>query len=261
MLSEYGRQGNTKYLHSRNKLGKWKSTTQYWPWIGYGNFIVNLKGEKFECVQEKYVRSANVTDNKLLPVEVKTRNGLVTRVNKDHYGLVQVQRDKYKRLQGHFLGNKDKITIDDKVNSFTAASDGSVLNGRGAAAATIHTHNGSRQVLNLTVPVDGISDDLTSYRVEAFGLLALLLAIKNTLDPTKDYKNLTGKIVVDNEAVVKKYNKLQGTHPYSIKSANETDSDILQELRHLKASLLEGIKCLHVKGHQKNQKHWRLDLI
>ena len=104
------------------------------------------------------------------------------------------------------------------------------------------------------VPVDGKSNKLISYWVEAFGLLAVLLAIKDSLISGKDYSNLTGKIVVDNEAVVKKYNKLQGTHLFSIKSANETDSDILQELQQLKASLPQGIKCYHVKGHQKKPK-------
>ena len=44
-----------------------------------------------------------------------------------------------------------------------------------------------------------------------------------------NYEKFNGKITVDNIAVVKKYTSLREIWPYSFKSINESDSDVIKE--------------------------------
>lgn len=126
LVSEYGRSGQTKFFNTKHRLGRWRSTTQHWPWVRSGNIIVNQSGEKYDKIQGRYVRSAHKLPESLLPFKVKLRNGIINWVNEEYANNRQSRFDQYKRLKGIFLGDTIKVNLEDKPNLFTAASDGSV---------------------------------------------------------------------------------------------------------------------------------------
>ena len=68
------------------------------------------------------------------------------------------------------------------------------------------------------------------------------------------YKDITGKLWCDNMTAVNKYTQLKGNNPISMREANEDNSDIIQELRVVKAKLSQGVQCSWVKGHQSGGK-------
>ena len=65
-----------------------------------------------------------------------------------------------------------------------------------------------------------------------------------------DCTNLTGTIWCDNKSAIQIYNDLEGELPYSLKAANQTDADVLKELRYWKNKLPSGIIAAWVKSHQ-----------
>ena len=124
-----------------------------------------------------------------------------------------------------------------------AATDGTVKDGRGGAAVVIHS-NETPGILHSVLPVDGHPTHTTSYRTELAGILAALIIINMILQKQRgDFSQLQGTIHCDNKAAVNQYNALEGDLPYSIKQANSTDSDILQELRYWKRKIPSGISA------------------
>ena len=92
---------------------------------------------------------------------------------------------------------------------------------------------------------------MISYRAELIGLLgAVLLTYCLTRDG--DFSNLTGIFWYDNKVAVNVFNELEGELPYSLKTANQTDSNVIKELQYWKSKLLPGISTALIKVHQKN---------
>ena len=129
MLSEYGRQSNTKLFSSHNRLGEWHNTSQYWPWIGNKTLLEKETGEKYKLIDRSYVRSYNLTQSIMLPIQVIEQGGIIKQIKRHHYiPPKEGSTDLYERFSGKLLGGITNIIIEDKHNSFTAASDGSVKN-------------------------------------------------------------------------------------------------------------------------------------
>ena len=83
--------------------------------------------------------------------------------------------------------------------------------------------------------------------------MATLILISGLLNHRNQYfDKLTGTFYCDNEAVVCKYATMEGFRPYSVKQANENDTDILQELRYWKQKIPRGIRIEWIKSNKSN---------
>ena len=72
-----------------------------------------------------------------------------------------------------------------------------------------------------------------------------LLQIQGT-----EWKHLTGTLWCDNKGAVQKFNELEDGTPFSLTIANQTNADILQELRVVKNELPVEVQAAWVKSHQ-----------
>ena len=149
-----------------------------------------------------------------------------------------------------FKAEKNGLTFTDKAEDVVIATNGSVKDGKGSAAYTMHT-SATQGTMRAVLPVDGPPNHLTSYRTELFGILGALLLLKNLLSQHGDtWEKLSALLWCDNEAALRKFNALAGTAHYSISAANGTDSDVLHDLRCIKASLPIEVTARWVKSHQ-----------
>ena len=198
----------------------------------------------------------------LLPAKVTMRQGKIIRVVSVHIttgrqarsiiSSLQEGDQQYRRLVGRIRPTPKWPILKNIPNGFTAATDGTVKNGRGGAATALHSHCGNNGYVQTVVPVDGHDKRLSSYRTELFGLLAVLLVIEKILKKQGgSYEQLTGTVHCDNMGAVCTYNGLQGARPYSVGSATARDADAIQELRRVKNELPKGITSQWVKAHQR----------
>ena len=156
----------------------------------------------------------------------------------------------YRRLVGNIKPSSKPPTFADTKEDFIAASDGTVLEGKGGAAATIHS-NTTRGILQTIIPVDCHRSHITSYRTELLGILATIILTHALLNQTGEkFTHITGTIYCDNKAAVNQYQHLSGTIPPSIRWDNANDADVLQELRHWKGKIPTGITIKWIKAHQ-----------
>ena len=86
--------------------------------------------------------------------------------------------------------------------------------------------------IRAVLPISRPYRHTTLYHTETYAILDTLLAIHHLLRQQQHTNNLTGVIWCDNSAAVNKFNKLNGKVPFSITDANQSDSDVIQELSH-----------------------------
>ena len=93
----------------------------------------------------------------------------------------------------------------------------------------------------------------TSYSTEISGILGAIVAVHHLLSVSGImWRSLTGTLWCNNKAAVNKYNELNDDLPFSLTEANESDADVLQEIRHWKSKMLVKITAQWVKAHQHN---------
>lgn len=244
-------------------LGAWRQTQQVWPWIGNSEYAYNAAGEAF-CIDGNNLQLQEETPqmprSSLLPIQVTRLGNRYQKVRIPPHAPDATHTSEetqqipaaYHRLIGQTRPTAKIPQLQNLKEDFTAASDGTVRQGRGGAAVSIHS-NHTKGTLQSVIPVDGTPASTTSYRAELAEILAVLLITHFTLKGGS-LTELSGNIYCDNEAAVKIYNSLEGTTPASIGQATTTDADMIQELWHWKGRLPAGIRATWVKSHQKECK-------
>jgi ribonuclease HI len=218
-----------------------------------GNNVLH-NGKFFQTNQNGYVETTIGEGKNWIPARITMRGGTIRSVRTNSISINTIH-DKRIRLKGQTLSTSNEPILENVENGFIAAADGTVKNGRGGGAYTIHSNSGTKGVVNGRIPVDGHQNYMTSYRTELASILAALLKILELMNNDKQfYDDITGILWCDNQTAVNKYNKLEGVRPRSMREANEDDNDIIQELRIVKDNLPKGIKCSWVKSHQTNGK-------
>ena len=143
------------------------------------------------------------------------------------------------------------LRINDIAGDLVIATNGTLKNGKGGAACTLHT-TVEPGTLKAVIPVDGRPCQLSSYRTELLGILGALLILHGALRNHKGpLTHDSATLWCDNEAAVNKFNQLEGERHYSIATANMVDADALQEIRYWKHRLPIPISASWVKSHQK----------
>ena len=103
------------------------------------------------------------------------------------------------------------------------------------------------------MPVDGPSNQTSSYHTKLFGILGALLMLNRLLQTEyRQWRRLTAVLWYDNEAAVNRFNTLEGCKKFSIAGAKQCNANMLHELRCVKAQLPINIQACWVKPHQEN---------
>ena len=192
----------------------------------------------------------------LHPVTVNVRRGgqLAVRDAGAKAPIASSGSDPYKRVQGEHYPMVTAPVFTDVEGDVVMASDGTVSAGRGGAAYIVNS-GVIPGTLKSVLPVDGTTRHTTSYRTELFGMLGALLTLRMLLqEQQQQWRHLDGTLWCDNEAAVKAYNELEDTVPFSLKMANQSDADVLQELRVIKSTLPIEVCAAWVKSHQTSGK-------
>ena len=114
-------------------------------------------------------------------------------------------------------------------------SDGSVKDGEGSAGYILVKESAEERHIRGSLGVNGSPEDMSSYQAELFGVLAMLLIItiltKDSLDADVDWR-----IYCDSESAVNRVKEIESEHifPYSIKSANRNNYNVLSSICELK---------------------------
>ena len=243
------------YLKQNYKMAAWRSTHQEWQWLGDPMMVVNCEGQRFwrEGAGLRSMREdLQYVAQKLHPVQVhEARSGM--RRFRDP-GWLRCNcvdgEDGVRRLRGRTLPTMQGLCINDIEGDLVIATDGTLKNGKGGAACTLHT-TVEPGTIKAIIPVDGRPNQLSSYRTELFGMLGALLILHEVLQNYKGPLLLaTATLWCDNQSAVNKFNLLSGERHYSIATANMADADVLQEIRYWKHSLPIPIAANWVKSHQ-----------
>lgn len=255
LLTTYG-QIVGKYLKPTYKLGKWISTHQIWQWRGNSQWAVRYDGTLYRREGVTLVESGGnmrFDNTRLYPLQVTTRRGTQLVVRDPGSGQYSpgVIIDEYDRIKGDLFPTVTSPEFEDEEEDIVIATDGSLKNGSGGAAYIINSIR-TPGTLKSVLPVDGDRRQLTSYRTELFAMLGALLTLKGILlAQVRRWDKLSGTVWCDNKSAVDKFNRLEDEVPFSLTIANETDADVLQELRVLKSELPVSIQAAWVKSHQK----------
>ena len=243
-------------LHLRNayRLRRWYDTHQIWEWLGNETVVYRnterfwRDGTRLHAVEN----TLHYVAEKMYPVAVHGQ--MIDRLRVRDPGQVKKSpngaSDAYLRLRGRILPTATGLRFNDVEGDVVLATDGTVRNGKGGAAYTIHTTEEPGTVRSI-LPVDGGSTATTSYRAELFGILGAVLALHLLLGKHQPrWKYMTAVLWCDNEAAVNRFNELKGDRHYSIASVNQADSDVLHELRWWKKQLPIELHAKWVKSHQ-----------
>ena len=92
---------------------------------------------------------------------------------------------------GRVLPTPSRFTFADKEADVVIATDGTVKDGQGGAAYSIHTTETLGTIKSI-IPVDGSPRHLTSYRTELLAILGALLLLHKILTAEEGHwQNLT----------------------------------------------------------------------
>ena len=170
------------------------------------------------------------------PLEIRIRRGGSYVVRDAGYNKIPIQEgtDIFWRLKGELYPMVTIPDFQDKTGNIVIVTDGTLKNGRGGAAYIV-TSTDTPGTVKAVLPVDCGGCQMTSYRTELFGILGALLTLRELLQ-TQDnnWKHLTGTLWCDNKGAVTKFNDLEDETPFSLTIVNQTDADVLQELRVVK---------------------------
>ena len=96
--------------------------------------------------------------------------------------------------------------------------------------------------MEASLPVNGAAEEMTSYRAELFGILALLLITATLMRSNRDAV-IRGTIFCDNEQAVKRVNEIRHKiYPHSIKKVVDEEHDVLHEIRTVIETVHETVK-------------------
>lgn len=249
------RYGGGRHLKSCYRMKEWRSTHQIWDWMGDAEAVVTNEGARFWREGTKLVamdEKLQYIFQKVYPLDVHASGSGERRVRDP--GCTRespgTNVDVYARLRGRVLPTANGPEFADQEDNIVIATDGTVRDGNGGAAYSIHTTETPGSI-RAVLPVDGKYGSLSSYRTELFGILGSLLLLSHLLKSRGGtWDRLSAVLWCDNEAAVNKFNKLEGKRHYSIASANHADADILQELRWWKNQLPINVRAAWVKSHQ-----------
>ena len=253
LLSTYGRMTG-RYLQPRYRLGKWRSTHQQWEWRGNNNVVVNKDGRQYKRDGRQLLATPEreIDDRSLYPIDVQEGRGSGVKVWEAGFlrKTMSETLDRYERLRGSQYPTVSMPRFTDVEGDIVIATDGTVKLGKGGAAYVVTSSN-VPGTLKGVLPVDGASRHTTSYRTELYGMLGALLTLQTLLQQQgQRWDKLSGILWCDNKAAVKKFNDLEDDKPFSLTIANQTDADVLQELRVAKYKLPVEVTAAWVKGHQ-----------
>ena len=111
---------------------------------------------------------------------------------------------------GSFMPTVTGPCFIDKEDDVVIATDGTVKNGMGGAAYSLHTTETPGLIWSV-LPVDGRPTQIRSYCAELFGMLGALLLLHQQLeDQNRCWEQLTAVLWCNNEAAVNRFNVLEG---------------------------------------------------
>ena len=254
------------YLQPRYRLGKWKCSHQHWTWRGNNYVAVHKDGRQYRRDGRKLLAVAErmIDEQTLTPIDVREgRDGYLTVRDAGRTQTTTAGLNTYKRLNGLQYPTVSQPKFTDVEGDIVIATDGTVKQGKGGAAYVV-TSSYVPGTTKGVLPVDGAPWHTTSYRTELYGMLGALLTLQTLLQQQRQqWVRLSGTLWCDNKAAVKRFNDLEDDKPFSLTIANQTDADVLQELRVLKYNLPIEVSAAWVKGHQTSPKtkEARLNII
>ena len=136
--------------------------------------------------------------------------------------------------------------------NFLAISDGSYKNGRASHAWCIANSNTKEKLIVSAGPVDGPLNEMSAFRAEAMGLLAIL-SILGILEENGVVGEKKVVIQLDCKSLLTKVKSLLAE---SIKHIEENDMDVIHEIRARIKKMKTKLRIEHVKGHQDDDEHY-----
>ena len=243
------------YLYHR-PLGKWTAPTHQ-EWNTYTNAdrnVLVIKGTQYDY------NKGNLTERQirpqlcLFPVDIHKNRmlGFQTSIpqlrylKKEH--KIEDTRSWIERNQGFTISDSeiDKLKTCIKTGNCVGVSDGSLFDHYPAHAWCFANKLNGDIILKSAAPVDGNIKQISSFRAEALGLLAMATLLNQVFkDPQLQSYSVT--LHCDGESVIKKLRQPVST---KTKYALDNDIDLIFELQHCLQQNSGRIRVKYVPGHR-----------
>ena len=236
-------------------LGRWTNPShQYWETTSNSDGTrIQMKGKTFLCTHSS-IKQETSPALCLFPTDIWKESvlGFSKEAQQMQYSTVpppkQRQNDWKFRNIGTALTTSNVRQLREAIKSgkCIGVSDGSLKHQFPAHAWCFADTKSEKIILQGAAPVDGIAEQITSFRAEACGLLAMVCILQKVYeDRTLQKHRVT--LYSDGQSVITKLFKPVET---KTKFMLENDVDIIIELRNRLKSLRNNVFIQYVPGHQ-----------